>query len=185
VLLVDAGAEWDYFSGDITRSWPVSGRFTPEQRAVYEVVLAANLAGIAKAVVGSNIDAIHEACVDVLCDGLAEIGLLAGSAAEIREQQLYRKFYMHRTSHWLGVDVHDSGRYTLGGKPRPLAIGHVLTVEPGIYIAADTEDVPAMFRGLGVRIEDDVLVGAAGPEVLTCGAPKQIAELEEIIGMDG
>jgi Xaa-Pro aminopeptidase len=185
VLLVDAGAEWDYFTGDITRSWPVSGRFTPEQRAVYEVVLAANHAGIAKAVIGSNIDAIHEACVEVLCEGLAQIGLLSGSAQEIREQQLYRKFYMHRSSHWLGVDVHDAGRYTLGSKPRPLAIGHVLTVEPGLYIAADTVDVPEAFRGIGVRLEDDVLVGVDGPEVLTSGAPKAIAELESIIGVEG
>jgi Xaa-Pro aminopeptidase len=185
ILLVDAGAEWNYFTGDITRSWPVSGRFTPEQRAVYEVVLAANQAGIAKAVVGSNLDAIHQACVEVLCDGLAQIGLLPGTAAEIREQQLYRKFYMHRSSHWLGVDVHDAGRYTLGGKPRLLAIGHVLTVEPGLYIAADTLDVPEAFRGIGVRLEDDVLVGVDGPEVLTSGAPKAIAELESIIGVDG
>ncbi len=184
VLLVDAGAEWDYFSGDITRSWPVSGRFTPEQRAVYEVVLAANLAGIEKATVGSNIDAIHEACVAVLCEGIAEIGLLKEPLAQIREEKLYRKFYMHRSSHWLGVDVHDAGRYTLGGKPRPLAPGHVLTIEPGLYIAADTEDVPKGFRGLGVRIEDDVLSRAEGPEVLTVGAPKQIAEIEAIVGAD-
>jgi Xaa-Pro aminopeptidase len=184
VLLVDAGAEWDYFSGDITRSWPVSGRFTPEQRAVYEVVLAANQAGIAKAVVGSNIDAIHQACVEVLCEGLAQIGLLPGTAAEIREQQLYRKFYMHRSSHWLGVDVHDAGRYTLGSKPRPLAIGHVLTVEPGLYIAADTLDVPEAFRGIGVRLEDDVLVNVDGPEVLTIGAPKGIGEIESIVGVE-
>jgi Xaa-Pro aminopeptidase len=183
ILLVDAGAEWDYFSGDITRSWPVSGRFTPEQRAVYEVVLAANLAGIAKSVVGSSIDAIHEACVEVLCEGLAQMGLLPGTATEIREQQLYRKFYMHRSGHWLGVDVHDAGRYTLGGKPRPLAAGHVLTVEPGIYIAADTKDVPEAFRGIGVRIEDDVLVRDEGPEVLTFGAPKGIAEIEAIVGV--
>lgn len=185
VLLVDAGAEWDYFSGDITRSWPVSGRFTPEQRAVYEVVLAANQAGIAKAVVGSNIDAIHQACVEVLCEGLAQIGLLPGTATEIREQHLYRKFYMHRSSHWLGVDVHDAGRYTLASKPRPLAIGHVLTVEPGLYIAADTLDVPEAFRGIGVRLEDDVLVGVGGPEVLTIGAPKGIAEIESIVGVEG
>lgn len=184
VLLVDAGAEWDYFSGDITRSWPVNGRFRPEQRALYEVVLAANLAGIEKATVGSNIDAIHEACVRVLCDGIAQLGLLNESAEQIREQMLYKKFYMHRSSHWLGVDVHDAGRYTLGGKPRPLAPGHVLTIEPGLYIAADTADVPDAFRGLGVRIEDDVLIAEPGPEVLTAGAPKQIGELEALVGVD-
>ena len=185
MLLIDAGAEWDYFSGDITRSWPVSGKFTGEQRAVYEVVLAANLAGIEKAVVGSDIEVIHRACVDVLCEGLAELQLLPGTPAQIREEGKYRRFYMHRTSHWLGVDVHDAGRYTLGGKPRPLAPGHVLTIEPGLYIAADTEDVPAGFRGIGVRIEDDVLIGEAGPEVLTAAVPKAIAELEAIIGTEG
>ncbi|HLT40882.1 MAG TPA: aminopeptidase P N-terminal domain-containing protein [Enhygromyxa sp.] len=183
ILLIDAGAEWDYFSGDITRSWPVNGRFRPEQRAVYEVVLAANLAGIRQAVVGSSIDVIHEACVDVLCEGIADLGLLQGPPARIREEKLYRKFYMHRTSHWLGVDVHDVGRYTLGGNPRPLAPGCVLTIEPGLYIAADSEDVPDGFRGIGVRIEDDVLIGAEGPEVLTAAVPKSIAELEAIIGV--
>ncbi|KIG12776.1 Xaa-Pro aminopeptidase [Enhygromyxa salina] len=189
VLLIDAGAEWDYFSGDITRSWPVSGRFTGEQRAVYEVVLAANLAGIERAVVGSNIDAIHETCLDVLCEGMAELGLFeslaglgAAAAAQIRDEALYKRYYMHRTSHWLGIDVHDAGRYTLGGVPRPLAPGHVLTVEPALYIAADASDAPARFRGLGVRIEDDVLVRAEGPEILSAAAPKQIAELEAIIG---
>jgi Xaa-Pro aminopeptidase len=182
VLLLDAGAEWDYFSGDITRSWPVSGRFTPEQRAVYEVVLAANLAGIERAVIGSSIDAIHDACVEVLCEGIAELGLIKATPKQILDDKLYRKFYMHRTSHWLGVDVHDVGRYTLGGAPRPLAAGMVLTVEPGLYIAADSEDVAAGFRGIGIRIEDDVLIGPEGPEVLSAAAPKTIAELEAIIG---
>jgi Xaa-Pro aminopeptidase len=191
VLLIDAGAEWDYFSGDITRSWPVSGRFTAEQRAVYEVVLAANLAGIERAVIGSNIDAIHETCLDVLCQGIAELGLIPSveghgptAAAQIRDEGLYKRFYMHRTSHWLGVDVHDAGRYTIDGKPRPLAPGHVLTVEPGLYIAGDDMEVPERFRGLGVRIEDDVLVTADGPEVLSAEAPKLITELEAIIGSE-
>lgn len=182
VLLLDAGAEWDYFSGDITRSWPVNGRFTPEQRAVYEVVLAANLAGIEQAVVGSSIEAIHTACVEALCQGIAAIGLLAASPEQIRDDKLYRKFYMHRTSHWLGVDVHDAGRYTLGGQPRPLAPGMVLTVEPGLYIAADTQGVAPGFCGVGVRIEDDVLIGPEGPEVLSAAVPKTVAELEAIIG---
>ena len=184
VLLIDAGAEWDYFSGDITRSWPVNGRFTPEQRAVYEVVLASNLAGIERAQIGESIDAIHDTCVKVLCEGMVELGLLEGTADEVREQGSYRRFYMHRTSHWLGVDVHDAGRYTLGGEPRPFAPGHVLTIEPGLYIAADTPDVPEGFRGLGIRIEDDVLITPEGPEVLTSGAPKAIDELEAIIGSE-
>ena len=184
ILLIDAGAEWDYFSGDITRAWPVNGKFTAEQRALYEVVLAANLAGIERAVVGGTIDAIHDACVDVLCRGIAELGLIEGSCERIREDKLYRKFYMHRTSHWLGVDVHDAGRYTLGGSPRPLAPGHVITIEPGLYIAADLDDVPEGFRGIGIRIEDDVLIRPEGPEVLTAAAPKTVAELEAIIGTE-
>ena len=182
VLLVDAGAEWDYFSGDITRSWPVSGAFTGEQRAVYEAVLAANIAGIEKATVGSNIDAIHEACVASLCSSIAEIGLLDASADEIRERALYKRFYMHKTSHWLGVDVHDAGRYTLDGEPRPLAPRQVLTVEPGLYIARDTAGVADGFRGLGVRIEDDVLITEAGPEILSAKVPKSVAALEDLIG---
>jgi Xaa-Pro aminopeptidase len=182
ILLIDAGAEWDYFSGDITRSWPVNGRFRAEQRAVYEVVLAANLAGIERAVVGGTIDAIHEACVRALCRGIAELGLIEGSPERIYEEKLYRKFYMHRTSHWLGVDVHDAGRYTLGGSPRPLEVGHVITIEPGLYIAADLDDVPDGFRGIGIRIEDDVLIRAEGPEVLTAAVPKTVDELEAIIG---
>jgi Xaa-Pro aminopeptidase len=184
ILLIDAGAEWDYFSGDITRAWPVSGRFRPEQRDLYQVVLEANLAGIARAVVGSSIDAIHEACVEVLCQGIVDLGLLEGSPARIFEEKLYRKFYMHRTSHWLGVDVHDAGRYTIGGTPRPLAPGQVLTIEPGLYVAADLDDVPDGFRGIGIRIEDDVLIRSEGPEVLTAAAPKLVSELEAIIGTD-
>lgn len=184
ILLIDAGAEWDYFSGDITRSWPVNGRFRPEQRALYEVVLAANLAGIEQAVVGSNIDAIHEACVRELCRGIVELGLLEGSPERVYDEKLYRKFYMHRTSHWLGVDVHDAGRYTLGGRPRPLAPGHVITIEPGLYVAQDLDDVPDGFRGIGIRIEDDVLIRDEGPEVLTAAVPKTVAELEAIIGSE-
>ncbi|EDM73800.1 aminopeptidase P II [Plesiocystis pacifica SIR-1] len=182
VLLIDAGAEWDYHSGDITRSWPVNGRFTPEQRDAYEVVLAANLAGIELAKPGSNIDAIHERCLDVLCEGMASLKLIPESAETIRERKLYRKFYMHRTSHWLGVDVHDAGRYTLGGEPRAFAPGHVLTVEPGLYIAADTEDVPEGFCGLGIRVEDDILITADGHEVLSAKVPKRVDAMEAIIG---
>ena len=184
LLLIDAGAEWNYFSGDITRSWPVNGRFSHEQRAVYEVVLAANLAGIAEAVVGGNIEIIHERCVRVLTEGLVEIGLLEGSVDQLIADKRFRKFYMHRTSHWLGVDVHDAGRYTVAGQPRPFAPGQVLTIEPGLYIAADLDDVPEAFRGIGVRIEDDVLIRAEGPEVLTAGVPKTVDALEAIIGAE-
>lgn len=182
VLLIDAGAEWNYFTGDITRSWPVSGRFTPEQRDLYAVVLAANLAGIELAQVGGDLLAIHEACVRTLSLGMIELGLLAGPLDRVLETQDYRRFYLHRTSHWLGVDVHDAGRYTLDGKPRMLTPGHVFTVEPGLYVPRSCEDVPEGFRGLGIRIEDDILITETGHEVLSASVPKQVVELEAILG---
>lgn len=182
VLLVDAGAEQHYFTGDITRAWPVSGKFTPEQRDLYEVVLAANLAGIALARVGSDLLAIHDRCVEVLAAGLIELGLLHGTLERVLETKDYRRFYPHRTSHWLGVDVHDVGRYSLAGKQRMLTPNHVFTIEPGLYVPAHYEDVPPGFRGLGVRIEDDVLITELGCEVLTAAVPKQVVELEAIVG---
>lgn len=182
VLLVDAGAEVELFTGDITRVWPVSGRFTGPQRAVYEVVLAANEAGIAAATVGSSLDAIHHVALRRLCEGLRELGLLRGSLDEILEQELYKKYDPHRTSHWLGADVHDLGRYMINRVARPLEEGYVLTVEPGLYIPADDESAPGELRGLGIRIEDDVLVRAAGPEVLSAAVPKRVAEIEALVG---
>lgn len=184
VLLIDAGAEWDYFSGDITRSWPVSGTFAPAQRDAYEVVLAANRAGIELARVGGTVDAIHDACVRVLTEGMIGLGLLEGSIDELIDTGAYKRFYMHRTNHWLGVDVHDAGRYTLEGDPRPFVPGHVITVEPGLYIAADREGVPDELLGLGIRIEDDVLITEDGPEVLSHEVPKDIDALEAIIGSE-
>jgi Xaa-Pro aminopeptidase len=182
LLLVDAGAEVELFTGDITRVWPVSGRFTGPQRAVYEVVLAANEAGIAAATVGSSLDAIHHVALRRLCEGMRELGLLRGSLDEILEQELYKKYDPHRTSHWLGADVHDLGRYMINRVARPLEAGYVLTVEPGLYIPADDESAPAELRGLGIRIEDDVLVRAEGPEVLSAAVPKRIATIEAIVG---
>lgn len=182
LLLVDAGAEWDLFTGDITRVWPVSGRFTGPQRALYEVVLAANEAGIAASTIDGSLDAIHHVCLRRLCEGMRELGLLKASLDEILEKELYKKYYPHRTSHWLGADVHDASRYSVNRVARPLATGFVLTVEPALYVPADDEAAPAELRGVGVRIEDDVLVRAEGPEVLTRAVPKQIAELEAIVG---
>jgi Xaa-Pro aminopeptidase len=182
LLLVDAGAEWDLMSGDLTRTYPVSGRFTPAQRDLYEIVLAANRAGIEGVVVGSHIDAVHQTCLEILVQGLLDLGLLQGSKAELLEKEGYKKYYMHRTSHWLGADVHDAGYYCLQRQPRPLETGFVLTVEPGLYVAADDEAAPPELRGTGIRIEDDVLVTERGPEVLTHAACKAIAELEALIG---
>lgn len=180
LVLVDAGCEFDHYTADITRTWPASGTFSAPQRAVYEIVLRTQESAIAMAVPGATIDQIHDHCVKSLTEGMIALGLLTGTAEERVKDQAYRKFYMHGTSHWLGLDVHDVGAYTLGGKSRPLEPGMVITVEPGLYIAADAADVPAELRGIGVRIEDDILVTETGNEVLTAACPKQIAELEAI-----
>jgi Xaa-Pro aminopeptidase len=182
LLLVDAGAEWDYFSGDITRTYPVNGQFTGAQRELYEVVLRANEVGIDKSVVGSNIDAVHQACLEVLVDGMRALGLVTGSRDEVIETKAYEAYYMHRTSHWLGVDVHDAGAYSLDGSPRALEEGFVFTVEPGLYVAADAEDAPEELRGTGIRVEDDVLITAQGPEVLSADCPKTVTDLEALVG---
>ncbi len=178
LLLIDAGAEWDLHSGDLTRTIPVNGRFSPAQRALYEVVLRANIAGIAGCVVGGDIEDIHHTCVRVLTQGMVELGLLRGEVEALIEDESYKRYYLHRTSHWLGADVHDAGLYSLDHTPRPLEPGYVLTVEPGLYIAADDMEAPEELRGMGVRIEDDVLVTPAGPEVLTAGAPKDPDAIE-------
>lgn len=182
LLLVDAGAEVDLFAADITRTTPIGARFSIAQRDLYDIVLRANLAGIAGAVVGGDIDSIHRTCLRTLCEGLAALGLIDGDIDEALEAERYKRYYMHRTSHWLGADVHDAGHYTLGRKPRPLQPGYVLTVEPGLYIPPDDETAPAELRGCGIRIEDDVLVGAAGPEVLTWRVPKTIDAIEALRG---
>lgn len=184
ILLIDAGAEWDYFSGDITRSWPVNGTFTTAQRDLYEIVLAANLRGIEMTRVGENIDSLHEACLRVLSQGLIDLGLIdkEHSLDAILAEELYKPWYMHRTSHWLGVDVHDSGDYCRGGTPRPLAPNYVLTVEPALYVPAGDDTAAPELRGIGVRIEDDVLVTPGGPEVLSAACPKSVSELESLIG---
>jgi Xaa-Pro aminopeptidase len=184
ILLIDAGAEWDYFSGDITRSWPVNGKFTAAQRDVYEIVLAANRLGIEMSRVGENINGIHDACLRRLCEGLKELHLIdkGESLDAIIEQELYKPWYMHRTSHWLGVDVHDAGDYCREGTPRPLAPNYVLTIEPALYIPADDEVAAPELRGIGIRVEDDVRVTDDLPEVLSATCPKTVEELEAIIG---
>ncbi|MCA9637671.1 MAG: aminopeptidase P N-terminal domain-containing protein [Myxococcales bacterium] len=185
LVLIDAGAEWDYFTGDITRTFPVSGRFTPAQRDLYAIVLAANEAGIREAQVGSTVDSIYHVCLRTLCQGLRDLGLVDGDLDGILEDEArYIGYTRHRHSHWLGADVHDAGHYCFHREPRPLQPGMVLTIEPGLYIAADDERAPAELRGTGIRIEDDVLIQAAGPEVLTHLVPKGIDELEAIVGSE-
>ncbi|CAN5920448.1 Xaa-Pro aminopeptidase [soil metagenome] len=180
LVLVDAGCEYDHYTADITRTWPANGRFTAPQRKVYELVLATQKTAVAMAKPGATIDQIHEHCVKALTEGMIALGLLAGTVDERIADQSYRKFFMHGTSHWLGLDVHDVGAYTRAGKARPLEAGMVITVEPGLYIAADAPDVPPELRGIGVRIEDDIVITADGNEVLTAACPKELEEIEAL-----
>lgn len=178
LVLIDAGGEYELYTADVTRTFPVSGRFSEAQRRCYEVVLAAQEAGIAMTRPGVTIDQIHERTVELLTEGMVELGLLEGPASARIEDGSYKQFYMHRTSHWLGMDVHDVGNYSADGAPRPLEPGMVITIEPGLYIAADSEGVPAELRGIGIRIEDDILVTEGGCENLTSGTPKSVADVE-------
>ncbi|MDX1251819.1 MAG: Xaa-Pro aminopeptidase [Gammaproteobacteria bacterium] len=178
LLLIDAGAEHDYYAADITRTFPVNGRFTPEQKAVYEVVLKAQLAAIDKVRPGNHWNEPHEAAVRVLTEGLIKLGLLKGRSKQLIKDEAHRRFYMHRTGHWLGMDVHDVGEYKTGDNWRALEPGMVLTVEPGLYIPAGSKGVPKKWWNIGIRIEDDVLVTRSGHEVLTAAAPKTVAEIE-------
>jgi Xaa-Pro aminopeptidase len=182
LVLIDAGAEWGMYCSDITRTVPASGRFTAPQRAVYEVVLAAEEAGIAAIRPGAPLDAVHHAAVRVLTEGMQRLGLLTGEVDELVESGAYRRFYLHQTSHWLGLDVHDVGPYRDEAAPVPLRPGMVLTVEPGLYIPTDADDVPEPFRGIGIRIEDSVLVTADGAEPLTRELPVDPEEVERLVG---
>lgn len=178
LVLVDAGAEYNGYTADITRTFPANGKFTEVQRRVYQIVLDCQVEAVEMVKPGVTLDQIHELCVRRLTEGMIALGLLSGTADERIKDQSYRKFYMHGTSHWLGMDVHDVGAYTQGGKARPLAPGMVITVEPGLYIASEAADVPAELRGIGVRIEDDILVTQAGHENLTKVCPKTISDIE-------
>lgn len=204
LLLVDAGCEFGMYSGDISRTWPVNGKFSPAQAEVYNWVLKAQLAAIETCREGVGFRAVHEAAVDILTEGLVAMGLLEGDPADIiaaqkqwdedvknkkvdpttdkdKAPRTYREFFMHSTSHWLGMDVHDVGTYKQGDDWVLLRPGCVLTVEPGIYIAADRDDVPEQYKGIGVRIEDDVLITADGPDMLTKDCPKTIEEIEALM----
>ncbi|MEO6777377.1 MAG: aminopeptidase P N-terminal domain-containing protein [Kofleriaceae bacterium] len=180
LVLVDAGCEYEHYTADITRTWPANGRFSPAQREVYELVLRTQLGAIAMAKPGVTLEQIHTSCVRSLTEGMVALKLLQGSVDELIADQSYRKFYMHGTSHWLGLDVHDAGAYTRAGKARALEPGMVITIEPGLYIASDAPGVPDALRGIGVRIEDDLAITNDAPEVLTAACPKQIAELEAL-----
>ena len=222
LLLIDAGAEYDYFSSDITRTFPANGVFTPPQKAIYDVVLAAQQASFDVAVAGSSMKDVHQASVDAISKGLIDLGLLPGSLTDVVRMHHYREYFMHGTGHWLGMDVHDAGAYGIEGKPRPLESGMSFTVEPGIYVDPARESVelslleydldewterrmmlgtdkakelekkeldaaekivhkvPAEFRGIGVRIEDDILITDSGVENLTEGVPTDPADIEAL-----
>jgi Xaa-Pro aminopeptidase len=181
LLLVDAGCEYESYASDITRTFPVGGRFTPEQRAVYEIVLEANLAAIAKVKPGNHWNEPHMAAVRVVTQGLVKLGLLKGRVAKLERDGAYRRFFMHRTGHWLGMDVHDVGDYKIGDEWRVLEPGMVMTIEPGIYIPAGSRGVPKRFHNIGIRIEDDVVVTRKGVEVLTARAPKDPDKIETLM----
>ena len=180
LLLIDAGCELDYYASDITRTFPVNGRFSPEQLAVYEIVLEAQLAAIDKIVVGNHWNEPHDAAVRVIVKGLRRLGLIEGSLPRLIKDGGYREFYMHRTGHWIGMDVHDVGDYKVADEWRVLETGMVTTVEPGIYIP-NRRSVPKAFRNIGVRIEDDVAITSKGPDVLSKGLVKVPDDIEALM----
>jgi Xaa-Pro aminopeptidase len=182
LLLVDAGCEYDYYASDVTRTYPVNGRFTPEQRAIYEVVLEAHEAALAAVAPGNGWIQPHDAAIRSVTRGLKKIGLLEGSVPALIRSRAYQKFFMHRTGHWLGMDVHDVGEYKIADQWRVLEPGMALTVEPGIYIPPGTRGVPKRWWNIGVRIEDDVLVTRDGSEVLSRDLPRDPDVIEAMIG---
>lgn len=184
LLLIDAGCAYKYYNSDITRTFPINGKFTPEQKALYEIVLEAQKQAIQEVKPGNGFDAPHKKAVQIITEGLIEVGLLKGEVNQLIQEGKYKQFYMHRTSHWLGLDVHDVGVYQHGEVPQVLQPGQVLTIEPGLYVVPHTppaEDQPPVddrWVGIGIRIEDDVLVTPQGNEVLTAGVPKEISDLQ-------
>ena len=181
LVLIDAGCELDCYASDITRTFPVSGKFSPEQKALYNVVLDAQYAAIDAVRPGNHWNHPHEAALKVLTQGLIDLGLLSGSLDNAIASEAYKPFFMHRTGHWLGLDVHDVGDYKVGDAWRQLEPGMALTVEPGLYIAPDNENVEEKWRGIGIRIEDDVVVTKDGCRVLTDAVPKTVADIEALM----
>ncbi len=181
LVLVDAGAEYRGYAADITRTFPVGGRFTAAQRALHDLVCAAQAAAIAKARPGNAYESMHEAAVETLTDGLLSLGLLKGSLRRNIETAAYKRFYRHKTGHWLGLDVHDAGEYRIDGESRLLEPGMAFTVEPGLYVPADAQDVAARWRGIGIRIEDDVVITSDGCELLTGALARDADEVEALM----
>ncbi len=181
LVLIDAGCELDYYASDITRTFPVSGKFSAEQKAIYEVVLAAQLEAIKSVRPGAHWNTPHDVTVRVITEGLRDLKFLRGELDELVEQEAYKPFYVHRAGHWLGMDVHDVGDYKVGNEWRMLEPGMVLTIEPGIYIAPDNTSVAKKWRGIGVRIEDDVVVTKTKAKVLTGALPKKVNDIEKLM----
>ena len=181
LVLIDAGCELRGYAADITRTFPVNGKFSTEQKALYELTLDAQQAAIDTLVPGNHWNEPHEASVRTITQGLVRLGLLSGDVDELIASESYKEFYMHRIGHWLGLDVHDVGDYKVGGEWRVLEPGMCMTVEPGIYVAPDNAGVEAKWRGIGIRIEDDVLITKEGCEVMTSGAPKTVSEIESLM----
>lgn len=183
MLLIDAGAEYQGYASDITRTFPINGKFTPAQKELYNLVLEAQLAAIETVKPGNHWMQPHEAAVDVLTEGMIGLGILEGDKQTLIKQEAYKQYYMHKTGHWIGLDVHDVGDYTIDGEPRMLESGMVLTVEPAIYIPKDDDTVAKKYRGTGIRIEDDIVVTADGHEVLSAGVVKTVEEIETLMSM--
>ncbi|HEX8921840.1 MAG TPA: Xaa-Pro aminopeptidase [Pyrinomonadaceae bacterium] len=181
LLLIDAGAEYRGYASDITRTFPVNGRFTAAQRDIYDLVLETQMACVERVRPGQSVDELKNYSIELLTEGMVRLGLLKGDPLELIKEEKYKQFYMHGLGHFLGLDVHDVGRYHIKDEARRLAPGMVMTVEPGLYIAPDTKDIPEKYLGIGVRIEDDVLVTESGNHVLSSKAPKQAEEIEELM----
>ena len=181
LLLIDAGAEYGGYASDITRTFPVNGRFTVPQREIYDLVLATQMACVERVRPGAAVDELKTYSIELLTEGMVRLGLLQGDVPKLIEEEKYKQFYMHGLGHFLGLDVHDVGRYHIKDEARRLEPGMVMTVEPGLYVAPDAENVPEKYLGIGVRIEDDVLVTADGPRVLSNKVPKQPEEIEELM----
>jgi len=181
LILIDAGCELNHYASDITRTFPANGKFSTEQKALYELVLKSQLAAIEAVKPGNTFNDPHEVVLEILTQGLVDLGLLTGDVETLIKEEAYKPFYMHRTSHWLGMDVHDVGAYKQDGKWRQLEPGMVLTIEPGLYIAPDDESVDEKWRGIGIRIEDDVLVTKDGRQVLSHEVPKAVADIEALM----
>ena len=181
LLLVDAGAEYKGYASDITRTFPINGRFSKAQREIYDLVLKAQMACVELVRPGTTHDQLKQRSIEILTEGMVELGLLEGKPEDLIKEKKHEKFYMHGLGHMLGIDVHDVGRYYYGQDSRALEPGVVMTVEPGIYISPDTKDIPQQYLGIGVRIEDDVLCTDNGPRVLTHKVPKRAEEIEDLI----